>query len=260
MTDDHLKRYVRFGWDYELVNPIDGKERNWYINHALSTGGPVLELACGSGRLLISLAEAGLECDGLDLCDEMLALARKKIANTSIEVQGRIKLHQPDITDFKLDREYGAAIIADNSLRDLKTLDQQQSCVAQAYHHLREGGLFLVTLRRFEPKGIANGRRETGWSPPVVDPTSGREYQRKVVLQISEQNRKSSGIILYRPVDAADDDDVVACPFEFPLLTTSEYADLFGEVGFSVEVQAGYENKKDDGSETITNFVCRKYN
>ena len=258
MADDYLKRYTKFGWDYEIVNPMDDKKREWYINHARSNDGPVLELACGTGRLLVTLAEAGLECDGLDLCDEMLAIAGKRIGEASPEIQKRIVLHRLDITDFKLNREYGTAIIADNSLRDLKSLDRQKACLGRAYVHLRKGGLLLVTLRRLEPDGLSGGRRETGWSPPVAHPATGRQFQRKIMMQLSENNRKATGFIFYRAADAADDSDVTACPFEFPVLSTDEYTDLFREVGFSVQVQVGYENRDDDGRETITNYVCRK--
>jgi ubiquinone/menaquinone biosynthesis C-methylase UbiE len=43
-----LERYDRFGWDYELHNPLSEKAVSWYAKFASDTGGPVLELACGT--------------------------------------------------------------------------------------------------------------------------------------------------------------------------------------------------------------------
>jgi ubiquinone/menaquinone biosynthesis C-methylase UbiE len=256
MPDDYLKRYTRFGWDYEIINPISHKIRNWYINQARQSGEPVLELACGSGRLLLLLAEAGLECIGLDICDEMLDIARQRIDTASSEVRNRVDLYKSDITNFKLDQKFGTVIIADNSLRDLKNIEQQQACIERAYAHLCSGGVLLVTLRRLEPEGLASGRRETGWSKAIVHPETRMKYQRKAIMHLSDNNKKASGFILYRAVGASDD-EVIACPFEFPVISTDEYADLFRAVGFSVEIHTGYEYGKTDNRDTIVNFVCR---
>jgi len=257
MPDDYLKRYTQFGWDYEIINPISDKKRSWYINQARQSGDPVLELACGSGRLLLMLAETGLKCVGLDICDEMLNIARRRIDAASSEVRNRINLHKLDITKFKLDQKFGTVIIADNSLRDLKNIEQQLTCVERAYAHLRPGGALLVTLRRLEPEGLANGRRETGWSEAIVHPETGVKYRRKVVMHFSDNNKRASGFILYRAIGAPDD-DVTACPFEFPVISTDEYTSLFRSIGFSVEIHTGYEYGKADDRETIVNFVCRK--
>ncbi len=53
------KRYELFGWDYEYRNPLIKEEVAWYREFALQSGGPILELACGTGRLLVSLAREG---------------------------------------------------------------------------------------------------------------------------------------------------------------------------------------------------------
>ena len=53
---DQLKRYELFGWDYPIQAPLSDEEVAWYLKFARETGGPVLELACGTGRLLCRLA------------------------------------------------------------------------------------------------------------------------------------------------------------------------------------------------------------
>ncbi len=54
-----LKRYELFGWDYEHHSPLSKREVAWYKRFAHRIGGPVLELACGTGRLLILIAKEG---------------------------------------------------------------------------------------------------------------------------------------------------------------------------------------------------------
>ena len=61
-----LKRYELFGWDYEHHCPLSEQEANWYKRFLRKTGGPVLELACGTGRLLTCLAKEGCDVVGID--------------------------------------------------------------------------------------------------------------------------------------------------------------------------------------------------
>lgn len=258
IMEEHLKRYRLFGWDYEFLNPIGDRERDWYTGHARDVGGPVLELASGSGRLLVCLAEAGFECHGLDISVEMLRLAEKKISEVSKEIRDRIQLHKADITDFKLPMQFGLAVIADNSLRDLATIEEQKACIALAYDHLHSGGRLLVTLRRLEPGELADGRRETGWSKPIVNPQTGETFRRKVIMQLSDNRRKARGHILYRPVKSERDDDIIECPFDFPISSIDEYTTMFNGVGFDTKLFVGYEYREDDGREVILCFVCDK--
>ncbi len=253
-----LRRYNLFGWDYEYINPLTDREIAWYVKHAKEAGGPVLELACGSGRLLIHLAEIGFECDGIDICDEMLTISRKRISVTRPEVKARIRLHKLDMTDFQLDRTYGLAIIADNSLRDLTTIDKQLACVSGAYDHLRPGGRLLVTLRRFDPVGPTNGRRETNWSKAIIHPETGEKFQRKVMMQSTGGGRQARGFIFYKKLSSGNSEEMIECPFEFPVMSVDDYAALFAETGFSTDVFIGYGNREDDGKGATLCFVFDK--
>ncbi|MHC4473952.1 MAG: class I SAM-dependent methyltransferase, partial [Planctomycetota bacterium] len=98
-----LTRYERFGWDYHDINPLAEREVAWYRRHARESGGPVLELACGTGRLLRALAEDGHDVTGLDLSKAMLALAREHAAGAPAEVRERIRLVKGDMADFALE-------------------------------------------------------------------------------------------------------------------------------------------------------------
>ena len=64
--------------EYDLENGLDGPELPFYLSLAQETGGPVLDLACGTGFLTIPLAEAGLAVTGVDVAQNMLDHARRK--------------------------------------------------------------------------------------------------------------------------------------------------------------------------------------
>jgi 2-polyprenyl-3-methyl-5-hydroxy-6-metoxy-1,4-benzoquinol methylase len=71
--------------------PIPG-DVAFYERLAQETGGPVLELACGTGRIALALAEKGLDVTGVDISDGMLTVARHKAAGRPASVRERLAL------------------------------------------------------------------------------------------------------------------------------------------------------------------------
>ncbi len=84
----------------------------FYLDLTTAQGGRVLELASGSGRLLLPLAAAGHTVVGLDTSQPMLARARAKLAAAPPEVAARARLVEGDMRDFALDEEFDLAVIA----------------------------------------------------------------------------------------------------------------------------------------------------
>lgn len=253
-----LKRYELFGWDYEYINPLTDKEVAWYVRFAEKTGGPILEFACGTARLLVSIARAGFDIDGIDLSTGMLEIAKKRISQLSLEIQRRIQLYNMDMSDFKLDRKFALIFIADNSFRELKTKEQQLSCLRCVHNHLRPGGKFLVTVRRFDPSKFVGGRRDTLWSEPIRHPVTGDLVKRKVEIQLTENGRWIHGVMLYKTRHADSSETVEECPFEVPVMFRDDYISLFSEAGFSQNVFVGYEEQEDDGKNPILCFMCAR--
>ena len=255
---EQLKRYELFGWDYEWYRELSEQEINWYERFVRRTGAPVLELACGTGSLLVAIAEKGYEVVGLDLSTEMLRLARERVSQLPVEVQGRIQLHQGDMSNYQLDRKFGLIFIADNSFRELDTKGQMLSCLRCVYQHLRPGGRFLMTVRRFDPARFVNGRREWGWSEPICHPTTGDLITRRVAVQLSEDGKQLRGVMVYKTTHTDGSETVEECPYEAPVMLTEDYLSLLSEAGFSTTVFVNYEEREDDGVNPILCFVCRK--
>jgi len=252
------KRYEMFGWDYQQINRLSQKEINWYVSFAQKTGGPVLELACGAGRLLIEIARQGFDCDGIDLSPNMLAIAENNVSALPMDISSRVRLHNMDMADFDLGRKFGLAIVADNSFRELVTMPQQESCLRCVYRHLRRGGKLLVTVRRFDPSRYQDGRREWGWSTPLRNPVSGEIVTRKVESELTEDGRRIRGAFLYKTTHADGRETLEKCGFEAPIMLKSDYISLFTKTGFQPHVFAGYESEKDDEQSPIMSFVCDK--
>lgn len=100
--------------------------------------GPVLELAIGTGRVAIPLARRGVEIEGIDTSDEMIAALRAK------EDQEQIVVHQADIGSFSLDRQYSMAFLILNTIYALQSQEEQISCFESAASVIEPGGHFIV--------------------------------------------------------------------------------------------------------------------
>src|SRR5581483_3257093 len=123
----------------------------FYQELAAAQGGRVLELACGSGRVLVPLVRAGHQVTGLDASPAMLALAREKLAAAGLADSGRARLVQGDMRELALDEAFDVALIAVKSLAYLTQRADQQRALAGIAHHLRPGGLLALDLMHPSP-------------------------------------------------------------------------------------------------------------
>ena len=121
----------------------------FYVELACGAGGPVLELGCGTGRVLIPTARAGVEIVGLDGAGPMLALCRDKLAAEPEATRARVGLVEADMRRFDLDRTFALATCPFRPFQHLLTVDDQLACLAAVRRHLAPGGRFALDL--FDP-------------------------------------------------------------------------------------------------------------
>ena len=239
-------RYERFGWDYARFNPLEDRALAWYRWHARRADGPILELACGTGRLLAALAADGHEVVGLDRSNTMLGQARERLGETATLVQG-------DMGAFELDRRFALIVIADNSLREIESEPGIVACLRCVRRHLLPAGRLLVTERRFDPDRYADGIDEHPWASAGMDPTTGREMERRVRVRLDPDHRRLHGVMTYRAVGSASETDL---PFEGLVFRPPDYRRIFASAGFECEPFVGYELRADDGTDPTLCFVC----
>ena len=124
--------------DYTLDIPF-------YLEYAQKAGSPALELACGTGRVLIPIAEAGFEIYGIDLSENMLNICRQKIEEK--ELNSIVHLEQANMASFDLPRkDFGFAYIPVRSFMHLFTQEDQLACLRHVNNHLRHGAYFIIDI------------------------------------------------------------------------------------------------------------------
>ncbi len=134
---------------YDVFSAAPEGDVSFYVTQALQAGGPVLELACGTGRILIPIAQAGVHITGLDLSPAMLARAQQKLAALPADVQQCARLVQGDMSNFSLDQRFALIMIPFNSFALLATPERQRAALHCIYNHLEPGGRFAFSI--FDP-------------------------------------------------------------------------------------------------------------
>ena len=129
---------------YDLVAGAyaTGAVLDFYRRQIARYGEPVLELACGSGRLTIPLAEAGVQVTGLDLSEAMLNRAIAKAADRGVQ----LSLVRGDIRNFQLGQAFKCIVIPAQSLTHLHTREEIEACFSCVQRHLAEDGRFVIEL------------------------------------------------------------------------------------------------------------------
>lgn len=114
----------------------------FYRRQALASGGPVLELACGSGRLTFPIAAAGVEIAGVDVSPAMIEQARKRSAQQAVSIDWHIQ----DIRQMSLGRRFQMAFIATNALQHLHDIESVLAFFECARAHLENDGVLIIDV------------------------------------------------------------------------------------------------------------------
>jgi SAM-dependent methyltransferase len=120
-------------------------------------GGTLLEIACGTGRVAIRLAQDGVNTIGLDLSPEMLEVAREKSKGVP-----NISWVQADMCAFDLGETFGLVVIPGHAFQHLNTSLEQVACLQCLYRHLMPGGRLVVHLDHQDFSWLGDLVREKG--------------------------------------------------------------------------------------------------
>lgn len=130
------------GRHYDLQTRDVVEDIPFYLRQTRKYGGPVLELACGTGRITIPMAEQGIRITGLDISGPMLSQARKKAAAKGVNVEWV----QADCRNFKLAKKFRLIFLPFNSITHLHDLESIEACLSCVGRHLARDGRFIIDV------------------------------------------------------------------------------------------------------------------
>ena len=165
---------------------------DFYLGYAAEAAGPVLELGCGTGRVLMPLAERGTSITGLDISPLMLEACRAKLESLTAPVRERVSLVEASMHDFKLNERFGMIFSAFRSFQILIDVEDQLACLRCVSDHLQDDGrLILDVFDPYLPFLVDESRKEeSGREEPFTLP-DGRVVDRPGALhQVQRLQRR----------------------------------------------------------------------
>jgi SAM-dependent methyltransferase len=133
--------------DYHAINYTS--DIQFYVDMAVESGGPVLEMGCGTGRILLPTARAGVEIEGSDLSRGMLDALRGKLEQEPPEVRRRVRLTEGDCRSLDLGRRFALVTAPFRVAQILLGRDDQRAWLGNVRRHLRPGGVLCFDV--FQP-------------------------------------------------------------------------------------------------------------
>lgn len=166
---------------------------------ARRTDGPLLELMCGTGRLLLPLAEAGFTITGVDSSPAMLAIARAHVEEAGLT--DRVTLIEGDVRNVALPAAtFAMAFIGVNSFMHLETVRDQLACLSNVRHALQRHGLLIIDL--FNPNPADLIREDNRLVLEREYELNGRHVQKFVAIDSDAATQLSRVTYLYDEIDA----------------------------------------------------------
>lgn len=170
--------YGCFAEFYDHVVPYRSRpDVEFYVDLARAAGGPVLEVGCGTGRILLPCARAGAPMVGLDVSPDMLAVLRAALALEHEDVQARIRIVEADMREFDLGETFPLIVLPFRSFQHMLTPADQRAALRRLKAHLRPGGRIVLDL--FNPSIPMLG--DPAWGKyPIPEPEFAMPDGRRV--------------------------------------------------------------------------------
>lgn len=204
----------------------------FYREMARRSGGPILELMCGSGRLLRPLAEEGLPLTGVDSSPAMLARARSRLAAAAQAAQ--IQLIEADVRSADLPAAHFAlAFVAVNSFMHLHTISDQLAALAVARRALRRRGSLIIDLYNPEPGRLLNEDNRISLEHSFS--IEGRSVHKLVAVDSDPASQLSHVTYFYDEIDADGAVSRRTVQFSMRWLYRYELEHLLARTGFSLQ-------------------------
>ena len=127
---------------YDLLFDTLDFDLPYWIEKAQAAGGPVLEVGCGSGRILLPIAKGGVDIEGLDANRAMIRRLKAKAAAAGLPVRAKTA----DMRDFSMGRRYALIFCAFNGFAHCETVVDQVACLRTCLRHLEPGGAMAVHM------------------------------------------------------------------------------------------------------------------
>jgi SAM-dependent methyltransferase len=219
-------------WSLSVTEDVE-----FYVEEALASGGPVVELACGTGRITVPIAEAGIHVIGVDASPRMLEVARERVSAAGVDEL--VDLREGDLRDPPVPERVPLVLIPFRSLLHMTTEADRAQALAAAYELLHPGGrlVFDVFAPSREDVVMTHGR----WlerEPGIFERADWDQGERTLTLSVRRGEESSTMVLAW--------------------LSPPEWQQLLERAGFELEQLYGWFDRRPYAGEEDFVFVARR--
>jgi SAM-dependent methyltransferase len=217
-------------WSVSVVEDVE-----FYVEEALRSGGPVLELGVGTGRIAVPTAQAGLRVIGVDSSPGMLAVAHERAAQAGVELDLRLG----DFRDPPVSEPVGLVTVPFRSLLHMES-DLERRAALRAVHRLLDGGGRFV-FDVFSPGAEDIAETHARWlerEPGIYERADWDEREQRLTLRVRGRG--------------------TGAELNLAWLSVSQWRELLGSEGFVVEALYGWFDRRPWEEHEDSIWVCRR--
>jgi len=158
-------------WDLFRGDTSKWDDRFFYLDIIAESGQPVLDVGCGTGRLLVDYLAQGMDIDGVDISPEMLKICQEKMDGLGLSTN----LYNGDMETMRLSRQYQTIMVPSSSFQLVLEPEHAKLAIANLVAHLLPGGTLVMPFMKIWNEGYDNSWRLTG---EKVRPSDGAKVKR----------------------------------------------------------------------------------
>ena len=158
-------------WDILRGDTSQWADRFFYLDLIKQYGEPVLDVGCGTGRLLLDYQQQGIGVEGVDNSPEMLTICRRKAVELGLEPA----LYHQSIEELTIPEQFKVILIPSSSIQLIIEQPLAQTAIRNLYNHLLPGGIIAASFMTYWNPG---DERYSEWEKTATNPHNGWQYRR----------------------------------------------------------------------------------
>jgi len=217
-------------WSVSVVEDIE-----FYVEEAVRSGGPVLELGVGTGRIAVPVALAGVRVVGVDSSQGMLEVARERAREAGVEVDFRYG----DLRDPPVEERFPLVLVPFRTLLHMQTDEDRRAALRAVHSRLEDGGRFVFDV--FTPGADDIAETHGRWierEPGIFERADWDEDSRTLVLRVHGDGAEAELSLGWLPIE--------------------DWRVLLAEAGSVVEGLYGWFDRRPYASHEDSIWVCRR--
>ena len=232
---------------YDAIHKNISSDNELIVHYAKKCGGPVLELASGTGRLAEPIIDIGLPYTGIDTSKTFIKEAKKRFGNKGIFKTGNMQ-------DFNLQTDYNFIFIGFNSFLHNLTDEDAKNCLSSVHKHLSEKGLFFASAFIPDPVFLYQGNE--------LHPATSFFTYRKKQCRIMEKNTYHEDTQINHITWTIETDGMLSnesYTFKQRMYPPHMMDILLSETGFTIKEKYGdWDRALLDEFSPMQIYICRK--